>query len=404
MTNAPLAGLRVVEFATFVAGPSAGMTLAQLGAEVIRIDPVGGAADYRRWPVAASGGASLYWSSLNRGKRSVVLDLRREEGRELLLGLVSAPGPHAGILIDNAVGRSWLSYEALAQRRCDVIRVHIGGRSDGGPAVDYTVNAEVGVPDLTGPADTPTPVNHVLPAWDFITGMTATTGLLAALRHRDRTGEGAHIQLALEDVALAGVANLGWLTEARERGDRSRHGNDLYGSFGTDFATADGGRVMVVALTDRQWQSLCEATQVTEVITGLQDLLGVDFTDEAQRYRHRETIAAVMRSWFADRDLDEVRRALSDAGVLWSRYRPLSELVADFEAGRVSAVLSTVDQAGIGPVISARNPLRDGNSYGSTASAAPLGADTDEVLSRVLGLADAQLGRLRQAGVIAAAG
>lgn len=404
MSIAPLAGLRIIEFATFVAGPSAGMALAQLGAEVIRIDPVGGAADYRRWPVSAATGDSLYWSSLNRGKRSVVVNVRSDEGRELIQTLATAPGPNAGVVVDNAVGRAWLSYDSLAQRRADVIRVHIGGRADGGPAVDYTVNTEAGVTDLTGPADSRTPVNHILPAWDFIAGMTATTGLLAALRHRDQTGEGSHVQLALEDVALAGVANLGWLSEVRERGDRPRHGNYLYGSFGTDFVTADGGRVMVVALTPRQWQSLCSATEVAQTVVGLQDLLGVDFGDEAQRYVYRETIAAVMRPWFSARTLDEVGDVLSASGVLWSRYRAMSALVADFEAGRTSGVLTSVDQPGIGPVISAHNPLRDGEDYGPSAVAPALGADTDEVLATVLGLTDAELGRLREAGVIVSAG
>jgi 2-methylfumaryl-CoA isomerase len=402
VSTAPLAALRVVEFATFVAGPSAGMTLAQLGADVIRVDPLGGAADYKRWPVSTGTGASLYWSSLNRGKRSVEVNLRTDEGRELVLALATAPGPDAGVVVDNAVGRPWLSYEVLAQRRPDVIRVHIGGRADGGPAVDYTVNTEVGVTDLTGPADSRTPVNHILPAWDFIAGMTATTGLLAALRHRDRTGEGAHVQLALADVALAGVANLGWLSEVRERGDRPRHGNYLYGSFGTDFVTADGGRVMVVALTPRQWQALCAATEVTQVIAGLQEVLGVDFTDEAQRYVHRETIASVMRPWFAGRSLDDAGGVLSDAGVLWSRYRAMSDLVADFEAGHTSGVLTSVDQPGIGPVISARNPLRDGADYGPSAAAAALGQHTDEVLAEVLGLDGHELSRLHESGVLGA--
>jgi 2-methylfumaryl-CoA isomerase len=404
MNAQALAGLRVVEFATFVAGPSAGMTLAQLGADVIRVDPLGGAADYRRWPVARQTGASLYWTSLNRGKRSVAVNLRAPEGRELVLALATAPGPDAGIVVDNAVGRSWLTYEALAARRPDVIRVHIGGHADGRPAVDYTVNTEVGVTDLTGPADSRTPVNHVLPAWDLIAGMTATTGLLAALRHRDRTGEGAHVQLALADVAVAGVANLGWLSEVRERGDRPRHGNYMYGSFGVDFVTTDGARVMVVALTPRQWQALCDATGVTAVIAALQDVLGADFADEANRYVHRETIAAVMRPWFAGLTIDEAGAALTDAGVLWSRYRAMSEVVADFETGRGSGLLTEVDQPGIGPVISARSPLRDGAEYGPSATAAVLGQHTDEVLAEVLGLDDTELGRLRDAGIVAGAG
>ncbi|MQY28015.1 CoA transferase [Nocardia aurantia] len=396
----PLAGLRIVEFASYVAGPSAGMTLAQLGADVIRIDPLGGAPDYRRHPVSRDTGESLYWTSLNRGKRSVEVDVRSERGRELALALATAPGAGGGLVVDNAVGRPWFSYEALAARRPDVIKVHIGGLPGGGPAVDYTVNTEVGVTDLTGAADNRTPVNHVLPAWDLLAGSTATTALLAALRRRDRTGSGSDLRIALADVALAGVANLGWFSEVRERGDRPRHGNFVYGTFGTDFATADDGRVMVVALTTRQWHALCAATGTAKVVAALAESLGADFTDEAARYEHRETIAAVMRPWFTARTLEAAGTALTEAGVLWSRYRRMSDVVSDFEAGAASPVLTGVDQPGIGPVISARSPIRDGDEYGTAATASALGADTGAVLSEVLGLSDAELLDLRKAGVL----
>jgi 2-methylfumaryl-CoA isomerase len=158
-----------------------------------------------------------------------------------------------------------------------------------------TVNTEIGVTDLTGSAGNRTPVNHVLPAWDIIAGQAATTALLAALRKRDRTGEGSDLSIALADIAITGVANLGGLSEVRERGDRPRYGNYMYGSFGVDFETADGGRVMVVALTSRQWRALCDATGTAPVITAIERAARADFADEAARYVHTQTIAAVMR-------------------------------------------------------------------------------------------------------------
>ena len=227
--------MQVVECASYVAGPTGGLTLAQLGAEVIRIDPVGGGHDHRRWPLAPNG-ESHYWSSLNKGKRSVVLNLRAPEGQELAVALITAPGAGRGLLIDNVVGRPWLAHDALKTKRPDLIHLRVQGHPDGRPAVDYTVNAGVGVPQITGQEGTTGPVNHVLPAWDLITGVSVAAGLLAALHDRERTGEGAFIELALADVALAGVANLGWLSEAEQRGgDRPRQGNHLYGSFASDF-------------------------------------------------------------------------------------------------------------------------------------------------------------------------
>src|SRR3954447_1089887 len=193
-TVQPLSDLRVVECTSFVAGPSGCMTLAQLGAAVIRVAPLGGAADYRRWPVSAATGSSLYWTALNKGKRSVAIDLRSAEGRELVLALATSPGPGGGIVVDNNVGRPWLSYDALRARRADVVHLHIRGAADGRAAVDYTVNAAVGVPDLTGPVGVADPVNSVLPAWDLLTGMTAMTGLLAALHRREREHEGTYLE------------------------------------------------------------------------------------------------------------------------------------------------------------------------------------------------------------------
>lgn len=399
--TAPLAGLRIVEFASFVAGPSAGLALAQLGAQVIRVDPLGGNADYRRWPLSERTGESLYWNSLNRDKLSVALNLREPAGRELLLALATAPGADAGIVLDNAVGRAWLSYEELAARRPDVISVKVTGRADGGAAVDYTVNAAAGVAGLTGPAGTDDPVNHVLPAWDLLCGQQAATALLAALRRRDRTGEGARIEIALEDVALAAVANLGWYSEARERGDRARHGNHLYGAFGVDFATGDGGRVMTVVLTARQWAALGAATGMTEQLAALGQEHGADLDTDEGRYALRHEIAALLAPWFAGHSTAQVHAALTAAGVLWGPYRTPAQVARDVTpGGPLGPVLTELHQPGIGPVISAGAAARVGGRYSGTRPARALGADTAQVLSEVLGLSAGRIAGLADAGLI----
>ncbi|WP_166532113.1 CoA transferase [Blastococcus xanthinilyticus] len=397
----PLANLRVVECATYVAGPSGGMTLAQLGADVIRVDPLGGATDNSRWPLAP-GGASLYWHSLNKGKRSVTVDLRSPVGRELVTALITAPGPDSGVFLDNNVARSWMDWPTLSARRPDLVHVHVQGHRDGRPAVDYTVNAAAGIPDMTGSEAGGAPVNHVLPAWDLLTGQTAVVGLLAALRHRDRTGEGSHLEVALADVALAGVAALGWYADAQlSRTDRPRHGNHVYGSFGVDFPTADGGRVMVVALTEGQWRSLCRVTGTGEVFAALEKALGVDLEDEVSRYRHRETIEAVLRGWFAARDVTTVSRELEAARVLWGPYRTPTQVVRDHEADPAASPLVEVQQPGIGRMLAMGSPLRAGGTADPPRPAPVLGADTDAVLADVLGLGSAEIGRLHDDGVLA---
>jgi len=402
----PLRGLQVVECASYVAGPTGGLTLAQLGAEVVRVDPLGGGNDHRRWPVAPSG-ESYYWSSLNKGKRSVAVDLRSSEGRELVVALITAPGPGRGLLIDNVVGRQWLAHEALAERRPDLIHVRVLGHPDGRPAVDYTVNAEVGLPQITGPETISAPVNHVLPAWDLITGVSVAAGMLAALHDRERTGRGAFIELALSDVALAGVSNLGWLSEAELRGaDRPRHGNHLYGSFASDFGCRDGQRVMVVALTEGQWAALQSATGTAKVFDALAAALDVDLRQEEERYRHRDTIAAILRPWFAARDLGQVSAALDGARVLWGQYRGMTEVAAAHRAG-AHPVLADVDldpsDTGVqaSTAITARSPLRWNGGYGEPGQTPVLGRDTEQVLAEVLGLTTADLAGLTDRGVIA---
>ena len=141
----------VLMFAVAIVGLRLGerRTLAQLGADVIRVDPVGGGADLSRWPLAPSG-TSLYWTGLNKGKRSVTLNFRAAEGRRLLGDLLAASGPGGGIVLTNA-GQEWLGSPALAAICPDLIHLQILGHRDGRAAVDYTVNAETGFPFVTGP-------------------------------------------------------------------------------------------------------------------------------------------------------------------------------------------------------------------------------------------------------------
>ncbi len=381
---APLAGLRILEISSFIAAPLGGMTLAQLGAEVIRIDPIGGAADVTRWPLAPSG-TSLYWTALNKGKRSVTLDFRSDSGRDTLADLVAGSGPDGGIVLTNA-SYPWLAYEALAARRPDLIHLQITGRHDGGAAVDYTVSAATGFPLATGPEGTLGPVNHVLPAWDVACGLYAAVGLLAAERHRRRTGEGRAITLPLADVALAVTGHLGFLAQPQLTGaGRPRIGNHLYGGFARDFRTEGGDSVMVVTLTARHFADLAAATGLTETFGELQRLLGADFALDGDRYQHREVIAALLAPWFARHAVSEIAAAFAGTSVLWERYRTFAELAADPELLR-NPLVRMIDQPGVGRVLATGSPLAQPGA-GDIAPAPVLGADTAAVLGEFPGTA-----------------
>ena len=396
-TTAPLDGLTVLEVSSFIAAPLGGLTLAQLGADVIRIDPVGGGPDLGRWPLAPSG-TSLYWTGLNKGKRSVTLNFRDASGRRLLGELLAASGPGGGIVLTNA-GQDWLGYPALAAIRPDLIHLQIQGHRDGRTAVDYTVNAETGFPLITGPAQLEGPVNHVLPAWDVACGLYAAIGLLAAERHRLRTGEGRAITLALADVALAVAGHLGFLAEAQVAGtDRPRIGNHLYGGLARDFRTADGERVMVVALTGRHLTDLGAVTGLAGTFGELERLLGADFRVDGDRYRHREVITALLEPWFAGRTLSEVEQALAGTSVLWSRYRGFADLVAS-GALAGNPLLAEIDQPGVGLLLAPGSPLVvDGAVEPLPAPA--IGEDTSAVLTGLLGLSAAGVRALAQRGII----
>ena len=398
-----LEGLRIIEGSAFVAAPLGGMTLAQLGAEVIRFDAIGGGLDWRRWPLTGEG-RSLYWAGLNKGKRSIAVNLREVEGRELVAALITQPDDNAGVFLTNLPLRRPLDYETLRQRREDVIVLSIKGHADGDTAVDYTVNSAVGIPFATGQARPDAPVNHMLPAWDLITGLTAATGILAAERHRRFTGEGQLISLPLSDVAYAAVGSLGHIAEAQiNRAERDAHGNDLYGAFGRDFATADGRRVMVVAMTPRQWRSLCDATGSVERIAEIEREIGVDLNDEGERFKARERLFPVFAAWIAARRLGEVRAAFDSTGVCWGPYQTFLQMVdEDPRCSTTNPLFQRIHQPGIGEFLMPGSPLDFGGVARQAVRRAPqLGEHTDEVLGDVLGLSAAEIGDLHDRGMVA---
>lgn len=395
--NAPLASLTVVEVSSFVAAPLCGMTLSQLGAEVIRVDPIGGASDTQRWPLSADG-TSIYWTGLNKGKRSATVDFRSAEGQELIQRLIVEGD---GVVVTNAAGLSWLSYETLVDKRADLIHLQVLGRHDGSTAVDYTVNAGIGYPLVTGPKDHAGPINHVLPAWDVCCGLYAALAVVAALRRRDESGVGAQISLPLEDVALATAGNLGLLTEPQVNGtQRERLGNAIYGQYGQDFTSADGAAFMVVTLTGRHFQDFVEVTGCGAAVSALAESLGADFADEGVRYRYRNVLSSLFATWFADHTADEVTRALSATSVLFERYRTFAETAAD-ERVTANPLFSRLHQDGLGEYLAPGLPAAfDGNHFAGEP-APKLGGDTVDVLAAALGLSPADVSRLTDAKTIA---
>jgi 2-methylfumaryl-CoA isomerase len=400
--NAPLAGLRIVEVSAFIAAPLGAMTLAQLGAEVIRIDPIGGNIDYHRWPLAPNGN-SIYWASLNKGKKSVTLALDTPQGQELARAIMCAPGAEAGIVLTNLPAKGWMSYEALAAHRSDLIMMRLTGNFDGTAAMDYTINCSSGFPIATGPNKEP--VNHVLPAWDVCAGIYLSTGLLAAERVRRIEGKGQEVVLALSDVMMATIANLGYVADVQINGSsREPMGNDLYGAFGRNFKTADQREVMLVAISNRQWQAIGKATGLTQKFDMVGALTEADLSTEGGRFAARHVIAAVLEPWIAQRTLAQIKAAFDRTSLLWGIYQDFKQLVhEDPRCSLANPLFADVEQPGIGQVRSARSPLAFGRSAMPAPAAAPLlGADTEHVLTALAGTSTEEIRRLREQGIISA--
>ena len=309
-----LAGMRVVEGSAFVAVPLAGMTLAQMGADVIRFDRIGGGLDFQRWPVTDRG-RSLFWAGMNKGKRSIAIDMQSERGRELISEIVTAPGEDAGLFLTNLRVRGWLDYETLAARRPDLVMLSLAGDRRGRPQVDYTVNPQLGFPTATGPEGSHEAVAHVLPAWDCIAGNLAVAGLLAAERQRLRTGHGQEVTVTLKDVAAAMVGNLGFIGEAHGERRRSAEGRQRplrrlrpglrlrrrpagYGD------RPDRPAVAQPAAGDRHRRGDGGT---------LERRLGLDLRQEGNRWHARHDITEVLRPFFAERRVADFADAFDDS-------------------------------------------------------------------------------------------
>ncbi|WP_033289476.1 CoA transferase [Amycolatopsis jejuensis] len=371
--TALLAGLRVVELSAYIATPLCGLTLAQLGADVIRVEPVGGAPDRTRWPLSDNG-TSLYWSGLNKGKRAIEADLESGSDRHRIATLITDGAPC--VVVTNTTRHPDLSYETLSAQRPDLIHVLLDGKADGSAAVDYTVQAGTGFPLLTGTG--PDPVNHVLPAWDVCAGLYLAVGLLAAERHRQETGKGQSIRVALEDVALATAGNLGYLTEAQlTTHARTKSGNDIYGTYGHDFETADGERVMIVLLTERHWTKMLTATGLTGAFAALSKTLGISFTTESDRYRHRDLITPLLARWFEQTPYHEVAKTLTAHRILWDRYRSFTDLA---HALPTHPLFEEIDQPGAGKHWAPKSPIHTNGTRLPPTPAPTIGEHTTELL------------------------
>ena len=392
----PLKGIRVLDLTRVLAGPYCAMLLGDMGAEVIKVEEPGKGDDTRVWPPFA-GGQSTYFMSVNRNKQSLTLNLKAPEGRELLKKLVKK----SDVLLENfrtgTMEKLGLGYATLAKLNPRLIYCAMSGFGESGPeshrgGYDLIVQAESGVMDLTGFPDGP-PVKVGNSIADLVTGMSGAHGVTLALLARQRTRRGQKVEVAMLDVMaslLTYQAGM-YLNAGRTP---ARRGNEHPSIVPYEvFKAADSYLALGVA-NNSLWERCCAALERPDLVKDAR------YATEASRVENRATLVPLLNEILGARPAEEWLKRLEAAGVPAGRIRTVPE-VCESEHLRTRGMVVTLPHAKAGAVRMMGVPIRLHGTPGKARTAAPvLGADTDKVLKRVLGLGRADVQRLRKAGAL----
>ena len=404
----PLSGFRVLDLSRILAGPWATQTLADLGAEVVKVERPGTGDDTRKWgppflpgPDGAPTAETAYFLSANRGKKSIAVDIASPRGQ----ALVRALAEKSDVLIENfkvgGLARYGLDYESLRPRNPGLVYCSITGFGQTGPyaargGYDFMIQAMGGPMSLTGERDDRPgggPQKAGLAISDLFCGMYATVAILAALAHRERGGEGQHIDLALLDTTVAALSTMAanyFATGAPPGRMGNAHPNvapyQLY-------AVADGHIVVAVG-NDGQFARLCDAV-------GRPDLAGDPrFADNSRRLANRETLEDSFGRILPGRTAAAWLALFAERNIPAAPVNDLAQVFADPQVVHRGMKVELPHAAGVAaahaasPLRFSRTPVR------YTASAPTLGEHTAAVLSEVLGLSDEEIAELREAGAI----
>ena len=399
--SGPLAGIKVLDLSRVLAGPWSGQMFGDLGADVIKVEQPGQGDDTRKWgpPFLADGSRdSAYYLCANRNKRSVAIDLSRPEGQDLVRQLAA----RADIVLENfrvgGLAKYGLDYASLKAIKPDLIYCSITGFGQTGPekdkgGYDFLIQGMSGLMSVTGDADGH-PLKVGIPVSDLTTGLYATISILAALQHRNRTGEGQHIDLALLDAQMALLANQGsnWLNGGAEpRRMGNQHPTIVPYQ---DFACADGDIIIALG-NDRQFRDLVH-------VLGLPDMAeDPRFALSADRSDNREAMFARINPAIAQWKSDELLAALEAAKLPCGKINTVPQALVQPQTVARELVQEISRDDGT-PVRFVGFPAKLSASPASYRLAPPRsGQDTRAVLREVLGLDDEKIDAMATAGVIA---
>lgn len=404
----PLSHIRILELARVLAGPWAAQTLADLGASVIKVEKPGAGDDTRSYapPYASDSdgnqsGESAYFLSTNRGKRSVTIDFTHPEGQKLVRALAAK----SDVVIENfkvdGLAKYGLDYPSLEPLNPGLVYCSITGFGQTGPyrhkpGYDFMIQGIGGLMSITGEPDQSAggaPMKVGVAVADVFTGLYATIAILGALAHRERTGAGQHIDLALLDTQVAVLANQAMnylVTGVAPQRLGNAHPNIVpYQAF-----AASDGHIIVAVGNESQYARLCE-------VIGRADLAGDErFATNAARVNNREALIAILCRIFAARTMRQWLDALERAGVPCGPINTIADVFADPQV-QARGVRLDLPHPAVGSVPSVANPIKYSATPISYRSAPPmLGADTDEVLREILDVAPSEIARMRAAGIV----
>jgi crotonobetainyl-CoA:carnitine CoA-transferase CaiB-like acyl-CoA transferase len=391
-----LKGVRVLDLTRVLAGPYCAMLLGDMGAEVIKVEEPGKGDDTRGWPPFA-GGESTYFMSVNRNKKSITLNLKAPEGREILKKLAKK----SDVLLENfrtgTMEKLGLGYATLSKLNPRLVYCAMSGFGESGPeshrgGYDLIVQAESGVMDLTGFPDGP-PVKVGNSIADLVAGMSGAHGVTLALLARHRTRRGQKVEIAMLDVMaslLTYQAGM-YLNAGRTP---ARRGNEHPSIVPYEvFKAADGYLALGVA-NNSLWERCCAALERPDLAKDPR------YATEASRVENRATLVPLLNQVLAARSGEDWMKRLEAVGVPAGRIRTVPE-VCESEHLRARGMLVALPHVKAGTVKMMGVPIRLHATPGKARTAAPvLGRDTDAVLTRVLGLRRADVQRLRKTGVL----
>ena len=403
-----LQGIRVIDMSRVMAGPSAAQILADLGADVIKIERPGAGDDSRAWGppfLADAAGAatseSAYFSSANRGKRSITIDVAAPAGQDIVRRLAAM----SDVVIENfkvaTLDRYGLGYAALSALNPRLIYCSITGFGHTGPyksrpGYDTIMQAMGGLMSVTGHADGRPgagPIKSGVAVTDVMTGLYASIAILAALQYRNSSGKGQHIDLALLDVQVASLVNIGMNYLASGKVP-ARVGNRLPTLYPSDaFRCADGYMMLIVG-NDRQFERFCKAAGIPGVATDPR------FVSNALRLRHADDLAPLIEVALRKRNVGEWIALLEEHGVACG---PINDLAQVFDDPQVRAreMVVTLDHPLAGKLKTIANPIHFSDSKIRYGNAPPtLGQHTASILHDLLGIDHEEIGRLAESGVI----